>query len=92
MNYKMMGRLIALILLAEAAFMVPALIISSRSGQFRNHGLCGEHPSDICSGWSAFDFRKKGKKRLLCARGYGLRRFGMDCDEPSWLSSILDFT
>lgn len=28
MNYKMMGRLIALILLAEAAFMVPALIIS----------------------------------------------------------------
>lgn len=28
MNYKMMGRLIALILLAEAAFMLPALIIS----------------------------------------------------------------
>ena len=28
MNYKMMGRLIAQILLAEAAFMVPALIIS----------------------------------------------------------------
>ncbi len=28
MNYKMMGRLIALILLAEAVFMVPALIIS----------------------------------------------------------------
>ena len=28
MNYKMMGRLIALILFAEAAFMVPALIIS----------------------------------------------------------------
>ncbi len=28
MNYKMMGRLIALILLVEAAFMVPALIIS----------------------------------------------------------------
>ena len=28
MNYKMMGRLIAQILLVEAAFMVPALIIS----------------------------------------------------------------
>ena len=43
MNYKMMGRLIALILIMEACFMLPALLICALDGdQHAAHAfLCG---------------------------------------------------
>ena len=93
MNYKMMGRLIAQILLAEAAFMVPALIISL-AGQ-DSQAILGFALSILVilavAGVLMF-FARKAKKRLLCKRRYGLCRTRMDRNEPFRLSSILDFT
>ena len=93
MNYKMMGRLIAQILLAEAAFMVPALIISL-AGQ-DSQAILGFALSILVilavAGMLMF-FCKKSQKRLLCKRRYGLCRTRVDCNESFGLSSILDFT
>lgn len=41
MNYKMMGRFIGHILLVEAVFMVPALLISLFKHEQRACGVCG---------------------------------------------------
>ena len=96
MNYKMMGRLIAQILLAEAAFMVPALIISL-VGQ-DSQAILGFALSILVILAVAgmlmfiFFFCKKSQKRLLCKRRYGLCRTRVDCNESFGLSSILDFT
>ena len=90
MNYKMMGRLIAQILLAEAAFMVPALIISL-AGQ-DSQAILGFALSILVILAVAGVFCKKSQKRLLCKRRYGLCRTRMDRNEPFRLSSILDFT
>ena len=76
MNYKMMGRLIAQILLAEAAFMVPALIIS----------LVGQDSQAILG------FALSILVILAVAGMLGLCRTRVDCNESFGLSSILDFT
>lgn len=92
MNYKMMGRLIAQILLAEAAFMVPALIISL-AGQ-DSQAILGFALSIlvILAVAGVLMFLQEKPKRLLCKRRYGLCRTRMDRNEPFRLSSILDFT
>lgn len=93
MNYKMMGRLIAQILLAEAAFMVPALIISL-AGQ-DSQAILGFALSILVilavAGVLMF-FARKAKKGFYARRRYGLCRTRVDCNESFGLSSILDFT
>ena len=91
MNYKMMGRLIAQILLAEAAFMVPALIISL-AGQDSQAILGFALSILVILAVAGVLMFFASQKRLLCKRRYGLCRTRMDRNEPFRLSSILDFT
>ena len=72
MNYKMMGKFISRILLVEAVFMVPALLISNYFGAGRYHDVVVRQFAEgfLCKGGS-------------CVRGNQL-----DCYESFGLSAV----
>lgn len=83
MNYKMVGRIIGYILLIEAFFMIPALIISL---------CCGEAPAAEGFLWGiAIGLGLSGSLMFLCRRGGGTFRAcdGFVCVGLGWITLSL---
>ena len=82
MNFKMMGRFVGKILLVEAVFMVPAMLISLWEQ---------EYTAVRAFLWSLAAVMQRFAKPVLCQGRLGLCGYLLDCYESAGMPAFLLF-
>ena len=90
MNYRMMGKFISRILLVEAVFMLPALLIAVYHGEEKT--IFGFLTGMVITLAVALLLYLFCRKALLCERRFGLCGRKLDYDESFGMSPLLFFT